>query len=130
MMRLHWIKCNAGSGTPSPTALEIYTLLTRFVPISLIGVTPNVLMINPSMPARSVPEFVAYTKPYAGKIRYGSTGAGISTHLSAELVKAMTGADIAHVPYKGASVAFTDLVGGRSAMLLGNLPAHIAPIEI
>jgi tripartite-type tricarboxylate transporter receptor subunit TctC len=106
-----------------------YNLLTSFVPVSLIGVTPNVLMLNPSIPSRSVSEFVAYTKANAGKISYGSTGVGISTHLSAELFKSMTGADITHVPYKGASTAFTDLIGGRIAMMLSNLPAYVDAIK-
>ena len=106
-----------------------YNLLTSFAPVSLIGSTPNVMIIHPLVPARSVPEFVAYTKANAGKINYGSTGVGISTHLSAELFKSMTGADITHVPYKGATLAFTDLLGGRIAMMISNLPAFLDPIK-
>jgi tripartite-type tricarboxylate transporter receptor subunit TctC len=106
-----------------------YTLLTSFAPISLIGTTPNVLIVNLSMPAHTVQEFVAYTKANPGKISYGSTGVGISTHLSAELFKSMTGADITHVPYKGAPAAFTDLIGGRIAMAMDNLPGVLDAIK-
>jgi tripartite-type tricarboxylate transporter receptor subunit TctC len=106
-----------------------YNLLTSFSPVSLIGSTPNALIVNLSIPARTVQEFVAYTKANPGKISYGSTGVGISTHLSAELFKSMTGADITHVPYKGAPAAFTDLIGGRIAMALDNLPGVVDAIK-
>jgi tripartite-type tricarboxylate transporter receptor subunit TctC len=124
------LQCNI-SDTIAPALYKKlpYDFMTGFVPVSMIGTTPNVLMLNPSIPARSVQEFVAYTKANAGKISYGSTGVGISTHLSAELLKSMTGADITHVPYKGASVAFTDLIGGRIAMMISNLPAYIDAIK-
>ena len=104
-------------------------LLTSFAPVPLIGYTPNVMIIHPLIPVRSVLEFVTYTKANAGKINYGSTGVGISTHLSAELFKSMTGANLTHVPYKGATLAFTDLLGGRIAMMISNLPAFLDPIK-
>jgi tripartite-type tricarboxylate transporter receptor subunit TctC len=106
-----------------------FDLLTSFTPVSQIGSTPNVMIIHPSIPARSVPEFVAYTKVNAGKINYASMGVGISTHLSVELFKSMTGANLTHVPYKGATLAFTDLIGGRIAMQTSNLPAFLDPIR-
>jgi tripartite-type tricarboxylate transporter receptor subunit TctC len=106
-----------------------YNLLTSFAPVSLIGSTPNALIVNLSIPARTVQEFVAYSKANAGKVSYGSTGVGISTHLSAELFKSMTGADITHVPYKGAAAAFTDLIAGRIAMDMDNLPGVVDAIK-
>jgi tripartite-type tricarboxylate transporter receptor subunit TctC len=106
-----------------------YDLLTSFVPISQIGSTPNVMTIHPSIPARSVQEFVAYSKANAGKVNYGSTGVGVSTHLSVELFKTMTGANLTHVPYKAATLVFTDLIGGRIAMQTSNLPAFLDPIR-
>ena len=106
-----------------------YDLLTSFAPVSLIGYTPNVIIINPTIPARSVQEFVAYTKANAGTVNYGSTGVGISTHLSAELFKSMTGANLTHVPYKGSQLVFTDLIGGRIAMQVANLPAYVDAIK-
>lgn len=106
-----------------------YNLLTSFAPVSLIGTTPNVFLVNLSFPARTVQEFVAYTKANPGKISYGSSGVGISTHLSAELFKSMTGADITHVPYKGAVAAFADLIGGRIEMQADNLPGVVDAIK-
>ena len=106
-----------------------YDLLTSFAPVSLIGYTPNVIIMNPAIPAQSVKEFVAYTKANPGMVHYGSTGVGISTHLSAELFKSMTGADLTHVPYKGAQLAYTDLIGGRIAMQISNLPAYVEAIK-
>jgi tripartite-type tricarboxylate transporter receptor subunit TctC len=106
-----------------------YDLVRSFTPISLIGYTPNVIILNPSVPAHSVQEFVAYSKANAGKVYYGSTGVGISTHLSAELFKSMTGADLTHVPYKGSQLAYTDLIGGRIAMQVVNLPAYVEAIK-
>jgi tripartite-type tricarboxylate transporter receptor subunit TctC len=106
-----------------------YDLLKDFFPLSLIGSTPNVMIVHPSVPANSVGEFVAYSKANAGKVNYASTGVGISTHLSAELFKSMTGANLTHVPYKGATLAYTDLIGGRIAMQISNLPAFLDPIK-
>ena len=106
-----------------------YDLLTSFTPVVLIGSTPNVVLINLSIPARSVAEFVAYTKAHAGQISYGSTGVGISTHLAGELFKSMTGASLTHIPYKGSQLAYTDLVGGRIAMQVANLPAYLDAIK-
>ena len=106
-----------------------YTLLTSFAPISLIGTTPNALFVNLSVPVRTVQEFVAYSKANAGKISYGSAGVGISTHLSVELFKSMTSADITHVPYKGSVAAFADLIGGRIEMAADNLPGVVDAIK-
>jgi tripartite-type tricarboxylate transporter receptor subunit TctC len=106
-----------------------YNLLTSFTPVSLIGTTPNVLFVNLSVPVRTAQEFVAYSKANPGKISYGSAGVGISTHLSAELFKSMTGADITHVPYKGAVAAFADVIGGRIAMAADNLPGAVEAIK-
>ena len=106
-----------------------YNLLTSFTPVSLIGTTPNVFIVNLSVPARTTQEFIAYSKANPGKINYGSSGVGISTHLSAELFKSMTGANITHVPYKGAVAAFADLVGGRIDMAADNLPGAVDAIK-
>lgn len=106
-----------------------YNLLSSFIPVSLIGTTPNVFIVNLSVPVRTTQEFIAYTKANPGKISYGSAGVGISTHLSAELFKSMTGADITHVPYKGAVAAFADLIGGRIAMSADNLPGSVDAIK-
>jgi tripartite-type tricarboxylate transporter receptor subunit TctC len=106
-----------------------YDLLRDFSPISLIGTTPNVLVIHPAVPARSVQDFVAYAKANPGKVNYASTGVGISTHLSMELFKSLTKTDIVHVPYKAAALAFVDLIAGRVSAQIGNLPGQIDNIN-
>ena len=78
-----------------------YNLVKDFAPVSLLGTTPFVLVVNPSVPANSVKELVALAKSQPGALKYGSGGSGSTFHLSAEIFKFMTGTDILHVPYKG-----------------------------
>jgi tripartite-type tricarboxylate transporter receptor subunit TctC len=106
-----------------------FDLLTSFIPISMIGTTANVMIIHPAIPAQSVSEFVAYTKANPGQISYGSSGVGVSTHLSAELFKSMTGANLTHVPYKIGQLQLADLLTGRIAMTIPNLPAYLNTIR-
>jgi fumarate hydratase class I len=96
-----------------------------FVPISMIGTTPNILVINPGVPARTLGEFIAYLKANPGRANYGSSGIGASPHLTMELFKAAAGVDLVHVPYKGSSMAMADLYAGNIAALFDNLPAQI-----
>jgi tripartite-type tricarboxylate transporter receptor subunit TctC len=85
-----------------------------FAPISLIGVTPLILVVNAEkVPARTVPEFVAYLKANPGKIAYGSSGTGSSLHIGMELFLQKTGTTMLHVPYKGSAPMMTDLLGGQ-----------------
>jgi tripartite-type tricarboxylate transporter receptor subunit TctC len=106
-----------------------YDTIKDFAPISLIGKTPNVLNVHPSLPARSVQEFVALAKASPGKIQYGSSGVGTSPHLSMELFKNMARIDIMHIPYKGGAPALADLMGGHVSAMLGNLPEQIGAIK-
>jgi tripartite-type tricarboxylate transporter receptor subunit TctC len=106
-----------------------YDLLRDFAPISLIGTTANILVVHPSVPAKSVQEFIAYARANPGKIDYGSTGVGISTHLSMELFKTMTGVNLVHVPYKAFALALPDLLAGRITVMMNNLPAQVDPIR-
>lgn len=106
-----------------------YHPVRDFAPISLIGTTPNVLVVHPSVPATSVSEFVAYAKANPGKINYGSSGVGGSPHLAMELLKSMTGIDIVHVPYKGAGIAVTDLLGGQVQAMSASLPGQLPHIR-
>jgi tripartite-type tricarboxylate transporter receptor subunit TctC len=105
-----------------------YHPLNDFAPISMIGTTPNVVVVHPSVPAMTLKEFIAYAKANPGKITYGSSGVGGSPHLAMELLKSMTGIDLVHVPYKGAGAVTIDLMGGQvqaaSASVTGQLP-HI-----
>lgn len=88
-----------------------------FAPITLIGLQPNILVVNPSLQAHSVAELVALAKAEPGKLNFASSGAGTAAHLAGELFKLQAGIDIVHVPYRGAAPALTDLVGGRTQMM-------------
>ena len=106
-----------------------YDIERDFAPITQVMRAPNVLVINPSLPAKSVAEFIALLKASPGKYSYGSGGNGSSAHFTAELFKSMAGVDIAHIPYKGATPALTDVIGGQVAMFMGNLPPAMGHIK-
>lgn len=91
-----------------------------FVPVSLVVSSPQLVAVHPSVPAKSVKEFIALAKAKPGQLNYASAGTGTSPHLTFELFKSMAGIDVAHVPYKGTGPAITDLVGGQvHAMITG-----------
>ena len=94
-----------------------------FAGIGLIGMAPSVLAVHPSVPARSVTDLVGIAKAEPGKIQYGSPGIGTTNHLAGELLAAMTGIKITHIPYKGSGPAITDLLGGHIAMMFAPIPA-------
>ena len=85
--------------------------------------TPNVMEVNPEVPAKTVAEFIAYCKANPGKINMASSGSGTSVHLSGEMFKVMTGCDMLHVPYKGAGPALTDLMANHVQVMFDNLPS-------
>src|SRR5882724_6756975 len=98
-----------------------YDPVKRLAPIAMIATSPFVLVIHPDVPARSVREFVAYSKANAGKVNYVSPGFGTSSHLFGELLKLRTGAEILHVPYRGATPAIADLLAGQVQMFFDNI---------
>ncbi|MDD2546440.1 MAG: tripartite tricarboxylate transporter substrate binding protein [Burkholderiaceae bacterium] len=100
-----------------------------FAPITLVVSVPNVLVVHPSVPARSVAELVALAKAQPGKLSFGSSGTGQSVHMSGELFKTRTGTDLIHVPYKGAAPAAADLVAGQLTMMIDNLPSSLPHIQ-
>ncbi|MEO8134109.1 MAG: tripartite tricarboxylate transporter substrate binding protein [Betaproteobacteria bacterium] len=106
-----------------------YDIQRDFAPVSQVAVAPNVMVINPAIPANTVAEFIAYAKSKPGKLSYASGGNGSSAHMSMELFKAMAGVDIEHIPYKGSSPALTDLVGGQVAVFIGNMPPTVPLIK-
>ena len=93
-----------------------------FAPITLAGVTPNLLVANPGVPFSDVKGLIAYAKANPGKLNYASTGNGTSNHLSFELFKAMTGVNVVHVAYKGSAPAVTDLLAGQVQVMFDNTP--------
>jgi tripartite-type tricarboxylate transporter receptor subunit TctC len=106
-----------------------FNFLSDIAPVAGLVRVPNVLEVNPSVPATTVAEFIAYAKANPGKISYASAGNGTSAHLAAELFKAMTGVDIVHVPYRGSGPALTDLLGGQVQVMFDSMPSSIEHIR-
>jgi len=103
--------------------------VNQIAPVGAIFRVPLVMEVNPSVPAKTVPEFIAYAKANPGKINMGSSGKGTTQHLAGELFKIMTGVDLLHVPYRGAPQALTDLLSGHVQVSFDPLPASIEFIK-
>jgi len=102
-----------------------FNLIRDIAPIAgLIGVS-NAILVHPSVPATTIPEFIAYAKANPGKVNMASAGVGTSGHLSGELFKMMTGVNMVHVPYRGAAPALTDLLGGQVHVYIGATPTLV-----
>jgi tripartite-type tricarboxylate transporter receptor subunit TctC len=106
-----------------------FVFLRDITPIAGIIRVPNVMEINPSLPPRSVPDFVAYARASPGNINMASGGNGTSQHLSGELFKMMTGVVMVHVPYRGDAPALTDLIGGQVQVMFGSIPPSVEHIR-
>lgn len=106
-----------------------YDLAKDFAPISLVGTAPFILVINPSIPATSVKEFVALAKSKPGVLKFGTSGSGSPPHLSAELFRFMTGIELLHVPYKGSVPALTSTMSGEVDMSFHIIPACLPMIK-
>ena len=100
-----------------------------FAPVTLIAYAPNILVVNPSVPARNVKELIQYAKANPGKLTYGSPGIGSSLHLIGELMKREAGIEISHVPYKGTTQAMQDLLGGQISMMFGSAPTLMPQVK-
>jgi tripartite-type tricarboxylate transporter receptor subunit TctC len=100
-----------------------------FSAISLVALQPNVLLVHPSLPAKTVAELIAYAKANPGELNYGSAGAGTSQHLAAELFRSRTGVDIVHVPYRGGAPALIDLMAGQVQLMFETIPTAIQPVQ-
>ena len=97
--------------------------------VGSIAYGPLVLVVNPSFPAKTVPEFIAYAKANPGKVNFGSAGVGTVAQLAGELFKVMAGVDLVHVPYRGLAPAITDLIGGRVQAIFSTMPPAIAQVR-
>jgi tripartite-type tricarboxylate transporter receptor subunit TctC len=106
-----------------------FDFIRDIAPVASIGRVPLVMVVNPSLPAKTVPEFVAYAKANPGKVNMGSGGNGAPDHMSGELFKATAGVGILHVPYRGVAPAITDLLGGQVQVIFGTMPAVIEFIK-
>jgi tripartite-type tricarboxylate transporter receptor subunit TctC len=106
-----------------------FNFIRDIAPVAAIIRLPNVMEVNPTFPARSVPEFIAYAKANPGKVNFASGGNGTGQHVSGELFKMMTGVNMVHVPYRGGAPAVTDLLGGQVQVYFGVLSASIEYIK-
>ena len=102
-----------------------FNFVSDIAPIAGIVRAPYVMEVNPSVPAKTVPEFIVYAKANPGKVNYASGGTGSGLHVCGELFKLMTGIDMLHVPYRGSAPALTDVLGGQMQMMFDNLPTSI-----
>jgi tripartite-type tricarboxylate transporter receptor subunit TctC len=106
-----------------------FNFIRDIAPVAGIIIVPNVMVLNPSVPAKTVPEFIAYAKANPGKINIASGGIGGPSHVSAELFKMMTGTDMLLVSYRGMAPAVTDLLAGQVQLMFNSLPASIEYIK-
>jgi tripartite-type tricarboxylate transporter receptor subunit TctC len=106
-----------------------FDFVRDIAPVASIGRVPLVMVVNPALPAKTIPEFIAYAKANPGKVNMGSGGNGAPDHMSGELFKAMAGVGILHVPYRGVAPAIADLLGGQVQVIFGTMPAVIALIK-
>jgi len=106
-----------------------YDMVKDFTPIMLVASTPNVLVVNPSVPAKNVAELIALAKTRPGALTFGTPGVGTSPHVAGEMFNTMAGVKLTHVPYKGRAMAIPDLLGGHISMMFDNLPSALPLIR-
>ena len=119
---LGWITVASHAINPTLYAKLPFDHIKDFAPVSMVGMFPNLLVVNNSLPVVNVPELIALLKREPGKYAFASSGQGTSLHLSGEMFKGMTGTDMLHVPYKGGGPAITDVIAGQVHMTFGNMP--------
>lgn len=106
-----------------------YDTKTGFTPLAQVAVVPNLLLVNPALPVKTVQELIQYGKDNPGKLSFGSAGTGGANHLSGELFKSMTGVQMVHVPYKGAAPALNDLLGGTIPVMFDSITGVIQQVK-
>src|SRR5712671_7178070 len=121
-------------GSPNAINATLYeklnfVFLRDIAPVASIGRAPLVMEVHPSVPVKTLPEFIAYAKANPGKVNYASAGMGTPQHVSGELFKMMTGVNMVHVPYRGAAPALIDMLAGQVQVMIDPLPASIEHIR-
>jgi tripartite-type tricarboxylate transporter receptor subunit TctC len=106
-----------------------FNFIRDIAPVAALGHEPNAVLVNPSVPAKTIPEFIAHAKANPGKLAMASGGNGAPSHVSGELFKMMTGVNLVHVPYRGAAPALTDLIAGQVQIYFGPLLASVDHIK-
>jgi tripartite-type tricarboxylate transporter receptor subunit TctC len=102
-----------------------FNFIRDIAPVATISRVPNIMVVHPSFPAKTVPEFIAYAKADPAKVNMASAGNGAAEHVSGELFKMMAGVNLLHVPYRGAAAALTDLMGAQVQVMFATMPAAI-----
>jgi tripartite-type tricarboxylate transporter receptor subunit TctC len=124
---LYVTPANAINATLYPTLS--FNFIRDIEPVAGFSRETNVMVVNTSVPARTVPEFIAYAKSHPGKINMASSGNGTSVHVVGELFKMMTGVSMVHVPYRGMAPAMTDLLSGQVQVMFATMPSSIESIR-
>jgi tripartite-type tricarboxylate transporter receptor subunit TctC len=126
----YWLLLTTGTHTINPSVYKTnYDLVRDFVPVTLLGSTPFVLAVHPSVPVKSVAELIKLAKEKPGTLNYGSGGSGTPPHLATELFKQMAGINLVHVPYKTIPLAITDLLGGQIQVMFTVGPAGLPQVK-
>jgi tripartite-type tricarboxylate transporter receptor subunit TctC len=120
---------NSQTIVPSVYVKVPYDLARDLAYVSMVATVANALLINPSVPAQTIGEFVALSRAKPGTMRFGSGGTGSSGHLACELIRSMTGADLTHIPYKGAALAVTALLSNEVQMYVSNLVNAVPQVQ-
>lgn len=120
----------AGVITIAPAVYKLpYDTARDFEPVTMLAYVPNILVINPSIPAKTVKELIALAKARPGQLNYSSSGSGTPAHLAGEVFKQLSGANIVHIPYKGSPQAMTALLGGEVGMMFSPVPLALPHVK-
>lgn len=121
----------AGNLTVNPSLYRSvpYDVARDFAPVTVLGNVPNILVVNPSVPAKTVAELVEYARAHPGQLNFSSPGNGSGAHLAGELFKSMAAVDITHVPYNGIAPAVTAVVGGQVQLMFAGAPAVLQHVQ-
>ena len=114
---------------PAMSSKLTYDPVRDFAPVSLLVINPQILVVHNSVPVNSVKELIAYAKARPGQLNYASVGQGSPNHLGMELLKALAGIDMVHVPYKGTGPAVTDLLGGQVQLMFNSMPVVLSLVK-
>jgi tripartite-type tricarboxylate transporter receptor subunit TctC len=106
-----------------------YHPVKDFAPAALFAISPNLLLTHPSLPPKTVKEFIAFAKQFPGKLNYSSSGSGSTQHLSGEMLKVMSGIGIVHIPYRGTAPSMTALLSGEVEFSFSNIPAALGYVQ-
>jgi tripartite-type tricarboxylate transporter receptor subunit TctC len=114
---------------PKLVKQPLYDPIADFTPVAAVALSPTILTVNTALPVQSVKELIAYAKANPGKLSYGSSGIGSVAHISAEMLRASTGIELVHIPYKSAALAYPDMISGNVSMVFDALPSAIQHIK-